>query len=269
MENYITKKTKYDYKIVKCGEYLQVYYYPSSKTRKSIKDIDINDLSKKQIKFDFGDIESLSSAEKENIIESKNIIRTKLACQRLAKCNSREWKSFITLTYSDNMQDIKQAKTDLYYFTKNIQKKKKDFKYIAIPEFQKRGAIHFHLLTNLSVQDNYIIKPQKDNNKYYDVAHWCKGFTSYEEIEGDIKKIIGYIAKYMTKECDSRLFGIRRYTSSQNLVKPIEEFIDIESQRHTDYLIEQLEDKEEIYKNSYQDNLGNEVIFKEYKQLKE
>lgn len=262
----------YGIKILRCGEYLQVYYYSTFREKKDttiendfeIKDLDVNDLHI--------DNESLISQSNENILESsnkiehRNIIRTKFNCQRLAKANSKDWSSFITLTYSENMQDLKQSKKDLYYFCKNVQKKKKDFKYIAIPEFQKRGAIHFHLLTNLSKKDKLIITQQKDNKKYYDVKYWSKGFTSVEFIKGDIKKIIGYISKYMTKEYDDRLFSIRRFTSSQNLNKPTIEYIDVNDETQRNHLLKLLNNKECIYSNNYLDNSNNDVIFKEYKQ---
>lgn len=258
--------TTYSCKIVRCGDYLQVYYYSFKQEKKTtdleqleIKNLDINDLYCKDDKK----ISDMSKTE--NKIEHRNIVRTKLNCQRLAKSNSKDWKSFITLTYADNMQDLKQAKKDLYYFCKNVQKKKKDFKYIAIPEFQKRGAIHFHLLTNLSIEDKNIITQQKDNKKYYDVKYWKKGFTSFETINGDVKKIIGYISKYMTKECDDRLFSIRRFTTSQNLVKPITEYIDIDIEEQRNYFIKLLNDKECIYTNNYLDSTENDVIFREYK----
>ena len=145
----------YDYKIVKCGDYLQVYFYSKKQVKNDIKNLDINNLKKKnnQIEFDLTKNNKNNILNKDNNlneIEHRNIIRTKLNCQRLAKANSKDWTSFITLTYAENMQDIKQAKIDLNYFIKNVKKIKKDFKYIAIPEFQKRGAIHFHLLSNFT-----------------------------------------------------------------------------------------------------------------------
>lgn len=260
----------YDYKIVKCGDYLQVYFYSKKQVKNDIKNLDINNLKKKnnQIEFDLTKNNKNNILNKDNNlneIEHRNIIRTKLNCQRLAKANSKDWTSFITLTYAENMQDIKQAKIDLNYFIKNVKKIKKDFKYIAIPEFQKRGAIHFHLLSNLSLQDNYIITKQKNNENYYDVKYWSKGFTSIEILDNDIKKVVGYISKYMTKDCDSRLFGIRRYTSSQNLIKPIEDYINIEDQKHIEYFINLIQDKQCIYENIYQDNFDNDISFKEYK----
>ena len=262
--------TIYDYKIVRCGDYLQVYFYSKKQVRNDIKNLYINDLKNKgnQIKFDFQESNKNNDCVKNNNlndIEHRNIIRTKLNCQRLAKANAKDWTSFITLTYAENMQDIKQAKIELNYFIKNVKKVKKDFKYIAIPEFQKRGAIHFHLLTNLSLQDNYIIIKQKDNNKYYNVKYWSKGFTSFEPLYNDLKKVIGYISKYMTKDCDSRLFGIRRFTSSENLIKPVEEYINIQERKHLDYFLDLIQNKQCIYENTYQDNFDNDISFKEYK----
>ena len=147
---------------------------------------------------------------------------------------------------------------------KNIRKIKRDFKYIVVPEFQKRGAIHFHLLTNLTLQDNNIIILQK-NNKYYSLKYWTKGFSNVKIIENDCPKtIIGYISKYMTEECDNRLFGFRKYTASQNLNKPNEVYLNTEVKREENILKNLLKGKKCIYLNNYQDNHGNNVIFLEY-----
>lgn len=162
------------------------------------------------------------------------------------------------------MQDVAQAKLDFRYFVKNIQKIKKDFKYIVIPEFQKRGAIHFHFLSNLSLEDKDIIIKQKDNDKYYDVKYWSKGFSSFENVVGDCKKIVGYISKYMTKdEVDERLFNFRRFSSSQNLNKPIIEYVDLKNQRARNELCNLIKNCELIYTNSYLDSYENEIKFYE------
>ena len=247
---------KYNYKIVRCGDYLQVYKYKDKKCKHkdNIEAIDKNNLR----------ISKIRCNNNEHKILNRNIIRTKLDCQRLAKANAKDWTSFITLTYKDNMQDVKQSKLDLNYFIKNIKKKKKDFKYIAIPEFQKRGAIHFHILSNLSLEDKNIIVHQKDNDNYYDVKYWNKGFTSYENVTGDVKKIVGYISKYMTKECDERLFNFRRFSSSLNLERPQEDFLELNSKNKRLYLNALIKNRELIYANKYYDNYYNEVSFMEF-----
>lgn len=249
----------YNMKIVNCNGYIQVYYYTNKKVRNNIKNLDIDNL-KNNLTSPGKNTTNDKSISSE--IEERNIIRTRLNCQRLAKANSKDWKSFITLTYAENMQDVLKAKTDLNFFVKNIKKVYKDFKYIAIPEFQKRGSIHFHLLTNLS-SESILIYKQIDNKKYYHIKYWNKGFTKVDFLKNDIKKIIGYISKYMTKDCDNRLFNIKRYTSSQNLIKPIEEYIDTTS-INNNYINKILKNKELIYSNTYLDNENNEVCFLEY-----
>ena len=244
----------YDYKIVRCGSYLQVYYYKKVKYKKDINNLDINSLKKYN-----------NTTKTINEIRCDNITRTKLNCQRIAKANSDKWNTFITLTYKENMSDIKQARKDLAYFITNIKKVKKDFCYICVPEYQKRGAIHYHLLTNLSLQDNYIIVKQKDNEKYYNVKYWNKGFVKVDFVSKDMKKIIGYISKYMSKDCDNRLFGVKRYTYSQNLEKPVEEVLNTFNERDLNYLISLLNDADCIYNNSYQDVFNNTINFSEFK----
>ncbi len=286
---------KYSYKIVRCGDYLQVYYYknPRQCKKTGLEKLDINNLSKKKSTYsvdkrkislltgykcyfyDYYHTGAKIRSNRSKKIEERNIIRTKLNCQRLAKANAKEWKSFITLTYAENMTNVKQAKKDLNFYIRNVRKKFPDFKYIAIPEFQKRGAIHFHLLTNIEcgtdlVPLNPLIKLYNKDSKswkeiiYYDLKYWAKGFSQAEPVDGDIKKIVGYISKYMTKyDFDERLFDFKRYTSSQNLIKPVTEFISMRDFNERNWLINQMKDKECIYNNSYLDVFNNKVEFME------
>lgn len=277
-----TNLKKYDYKVVRCGDYLQLYNYPSINVRNSINKLDIDDLKKeKELNLDLffeseenlkkedslNTITSLEFAEKPKKILDKNIIRTKLELQRIAKTNADAWKSFVTLTYRDNFIDIQASKKHLHSCLTQIARLKPDFKYLCIIEFQKRGAIHYHLLTNLSPQDNNIIVPQKNNNKYYDLKQWKHGFSGYEYVSGDIKKIVGYISKYMSKECDDRLFGFRRYSYSRNLKQAIVEYIDTSDSKQLEYLQSLLKDKTEVFNNTYFDKFDNEVFFRELQTL--
>ena len=80
--------------------------------------------------------------------------------KRLINANAGQWKDengkifmpiFLTLTFKENITDVKKAN---YMFTKfkqridyEITKKKKSYlKYAGIIEFQKRGAVHYHVL---------------------------------------------------------------------------------------------------------------------------
>lgn len=186
-----------------------------------------------------------------NKIEERNIIRSKLECQRLAKCNMEDWKTFITLTFEENVTSVPFANKRFRYFVKKVQRVKQDFKYLCIPEFQKRGAVHYHLLTNVSVDEKTLIFAQQDNPKFKHIKYWIDGFTSVEIMENDAKKVVGYIAKYMTKDIDDRLFGRHRYFYSKNLYKPKENFIDLESEQDCNFYKKIIQDKELIYQNEY------------------
>ena len=137
--------------------------------------------------------------------------------------------------------------------------------YLCIPEFQKRGAVHYHLLTNINVNNTELIYKQETNKKFLHVKYWNEGFTSVEKLNGDKKKIIGYISKYMTKDIDNRLFGRRRYFYSLNLKKPRVEYLDLENLKHKKYLENLINNKKVVYENIYINPYNNEeILFKEF-----
>ena len=263
-----TKLKKYNIKVVDCGDYTQVYLYENTKflTNKD-ENIDL-ELKKQKVIQLFNEKEKEKNETKDisnNKIEERNIIRSKLSCQRLAKANSRKWETFVTLTIGENLQDVKISNKKFQNFTRQIRRIKKDFSYIAIPEFQKRGAVHYHLLTNISIYDTSLIYSQEDNPKFKHIKYWNNGFTSVEVMKGDIKKIVGYISKYMTKDVDNRLFGFRRFLYSQNLSIPRSSYIDTLESRENDFYKKRTQGKELIYHNEYVNPYDNsKVLFLEF-----
>ena len=256
---------EYDIKVVDCGEYLQVYRYNNKKVRK-IKEEEKDDLSLRKITYDenIKHFEEDSTPKKETQIEERSIIRSKLECQRLAKANMRDWKTFITLTFADEITDIKYANKRFNYFIGKIRRVDKNFKYIAVPEFMKSGRVHYHLLTNVDINDNALIYAQEDRPEFKHIKYWNDGFDNVEVIQGNPKKIVGYISKYMTKEVDNRLFGHRRYFYSNNLDRPKESYIDLDNEKHRDFYIEKIQDKVLIYQNEYINTFdGTKVTFLE------
>lgn len=259
-----SNKTLYNAKLIDCNGYCQLYTFSNDK---SIK------IEKKQSKIDISildtdllkKIDNNSNIDNLKEIDLKNIMRSKLQCQRLAKCNSDIWETFITLTFADNITDIKIANRELNKFISKIKRVYKDFKYICVPEFQKRGAIHYHLLTNISINNEKLIYRQLDNKKYFHIKYWNNGFDKVDNIKGDIKKIIGYISKYMTKDIDNRLFGKHRYMYSQNLNKPVVSYLDLSNEKHIVFLNNILDNKKLIYHNEYLNEFFNEKIdFQEF-----
>lgn len=261
----------YNLKLIQCGDYFQLYLYENKKTKKilnePINDLDLRKVNKSNKK---------TKQDKVKKIEERSIIRSKLSCQRIAKANMNVWKSFITLTFKDNLKDINTADKRLKYFLTKIRRVKKDFKYLGIREFQKRGAIHYHILTNIACDSFIIPKREKKhlynpNTKqykdleYYDIKYWLDGFSSAEPITDDAKKIVGYISKYMTKDIDQRLFGYRRYFYSKNLIMPITSYINTTSEKDVDFFTKKIQDKNLIYQNAYYDKFDNKISFLELK----
>lgn len=255
----------YNVKLVDCNEYIQVYFYKKKKIKKNIvKDFDLN-LKKLNIDTDLNNNTNNFDNELKKV-EERNIIRSKLSCQRLAKANMKDWETFITLTFEENITDVQKANKQFRYFIDKIRRVKKDFKYLCITEFQKRGAIHYHLLTNININDDTLMYTQNDNKNFRHVKYWHNGFNSVEILKGDTKKVIGYISKYMTKDIDDRLFSKHRYFYSQNLIKPKNNFIDLDNEKEVKFYNEKIQDKELIYQNNYINSFDNEnVLFLEFK----
>lgn len=249
----------YDVKLINCGDYVQLYFFKKSKSK--------NDgLFEKQSSSVF----ELEKIDTDNLIDKskplltnihlKNIMRSKLQCQRLAKSNIKEWHSFITLTFADNVTDIKTANKIFNTWRTAISQIKADFKYLAVPEFQERGAVHYHILSNISINDTEIVLEQKDNSKYYDIKYWKYGFSAFDSVTGDAKKIIGYIAKYMTKDADKRLYGHRRYLNSNNLNRPAVSYIDLNQEKDLNYLDNLINGMKISFEKTYFDTFSNQDI---------
>lgn len=253
---------KYDIKMIRCGEYIQTYFYERPKTKKQPKEKNNKNFFKDKDTDSLYKESNLSKKEEETFVEYKNIMRSKFSLQRIVKANEHLFKTFITLTFKENIKCIEKANKVFNAWRTNIQKIKKDFVYVSVPEFQKRGAVHYHLLTNLDIDiDTELIAPQIDKENCFDVKYWNKGFTSVFRLN-DIN-IVGYISKYMTKDIDNRLFGKRKYSHSNNLVVPKEEFIDLD--KYMAYFLKHIENKEIIYSAEYNDYYGDKITFIEYK----
>jgi hypothetical protein len=116
-----------------------------------------------------------------------------------------------------------------------LRKSLKDsFRYIAVPEFQKRGAVHFHLIIwGLPDEIIYDEAPHwereedigdlgkvKRGNRYLQNL-WQRGFVDCLPTDGD-PKLAGYLSKYLSKAMsDERLFSQKSYVCSRNILRPV------------------------------------------------
>lgn len=123
--------------------------------------------------------------------DSSSVYRTRAKIRELLDMNLNPQSRFITLTYKDNMMDYKQAAQDFRKMIDVINKRKlpeDKLKYLQVKEHQKRGAIHFHIVTfNME---------ELDFSKY-----WKHGFTHQKAITVfDSGRIANYFTSYLVKE---------------------------------------------------------------------
>lgn len=198
----------------------------------------------------------------EEKLENRNrsIQRSKGKLRRLVNANASQWHTisgktlkplFLTLTFAENLTDLQTAN---YEFTKFIQRlnymcgyKSSILKYLVVPEFQKRGAVHFHaLIFNMPfVEDIYDRLNQI----------WTNGFLLIKAVD-KVKNVGAYISKYMSKgHADSRLMANKAYFCSKGLLKPEEHKDEARIQNILDKLPAGIKPFEKEYKDPYYGNV--------------
>jgi len=145
--------------------------------------------------------------------------RASMGFRRLVSSNlgRGERPVLLTLTYAENITDIRRAYADFTDFIKVLRYRfGKGFSYVCVPEFQKRGAIHFHSLC-WGLPSQLWLQERKSRTV---AGLWQKGFIYFKETDGD-QKISSYLAKYMAKAfLDPKLKNQKAYVSSRNLIRP-------------------------------------------------
>jgi hypothetical protein len=140
---------------------------------------------------------------KENYILSATY-RAKSKIMRLIHGNQYVYSEkpvFLTLTFAENITDIKYANREFNKFIKRISRRiKKQMRYVAVHEFQKRGAIHYHIIIfNLPFIEHKEI-----------ATIWRNGRIQIESVKNE--GLPFYMTKYISKSfADPRCKGVKRY----------------------------------------------------------
>lgn len=188
-------------KVIKCGniielyEYEQVYYYNMGK-----------------IGTDHGDSEEDTSPT----MRGDNLARTQRKIKRLINSNTFVYghrPKFVTYTFADNITDIKEANR---HFNNNRRKLSRlvgrKLRYLAVPELQKRGAIHYHVV--------YFDLPYIKNIKAKFREAWGEGHVQVKTIT-HVRNTGAYISKYFSKQWASeRVTGTKGFFTASNLFQP-------------------------------------------------
>lgn len=146
------------------------------------------------------------------------------ACRVLEKVYTIEPKlkaycSLITLTYGKDFPNDHESKKHLDSFFKRLRRKHERCKYVWVAEKQKRGAIHYHILTPYYTTKDFV------NNSWNEIIQTWQRKNNFE-IQTLLPNVIkvnsagSYMAKYLQKEAQNiggNGYGIDQRT--RNLMK--------------------------------------------------
>lgn len=181
---------------------------------------------------------------------ARSIKRARDAFFRLVDHNLHLYEDlpyFLTLTYHNEYETLPTL-TEAYehqqaFWTRVKKTVAPDIAYISVPEWQKRGAIHFHALVwNLPSS----VRKERDSRILQ--RCWRQGYCDVRATLYKSPKLPGYLSKYLTKaKNDQRLGNRKAYTASRNIDRPREKgsnflsdylstFVENEDlQKHTEY----------------------------------
>jgi len=124
--------------------------------------------------------------------------------------------AFLTLTMFQILPYEASCKLFTSFIATLRREQGEGFRYIAVPEYQRRGALHFHVL--LWGLNEYA---SEESETRYFARLWLRGFCDAIITDGS-PRLAGYFAKYMSKSMqDVRLNGKKAYFCGRNTLRPV------------------------------------------------
>ena len=185
--------------------------------------------------------------------------RSKSKARKIINCNAWKWFDdsrkpflpvFVTLTFAENIQNLTQANRMFSKFIQRLNyevfhKKGARLVYLGVVEFQKRGAVHYHIIFfNLPFIQN--IREIWDEGRVDVKAVWT------------LREVINYVSKYMVKEAsDGRLRGKKRFFTSRKILRPV----NIRSYSVARNVKDKLKSRLKYYKEFYVEFVGKIELY--------
>lgn len=217
-----------------------------------------------------------SLKERENRIEERRLqtVRdAKNTLRRLATANFKTEDLFVTLTYRDKFDDVKEGDK---HFKKFIRKMRKEYQqkinYIAVREFTKKGVLHYHVMMDYKTNLNLNNKEIREQLERDFAVYWEKGFVDIQRMDKHnsknkkyknkaIDNVGAYLTKYFQKSMnDERLEGSKMYLPSKGLKRPRI----LKNDEALKFLQEKIGIKKETFTNSYTSEYLGNIVYKEY-----
>ncbi len=241
---------RYDCKLVISGRFLEMYTY--SKGVYKVYGKNKNGRAGKGVVID---------EEQKEKNRNTAIMRARRTIKRIVNANIGQWgddvsAKFLTLTFRDNVDSLDVANYEFKKFIKRLNyeiygTKCSYLKYTAVIEFQKRGAVHYHVIFyNLPYTGADVI-----------ARVWDNGYIKVNKID-DVDNVGAYICKYLTKgNDDNRLLGRKCYFNSRGLRQPIEKYCDNDE---IEGIKETFPGLTLIYKSAFENEYVGTVVYEQY-----
>jgi len=166
--------------------------------------------------------EDSSPAREPRARRADNARRASVVFRRIVAANLGEFACPVlaSLTYAENMQDVRRGRKDFNRFARALRACFGGaVRYVAVPEFQTRGALHFHAL--IWGIPSGVVEAERDTRLV--AGMWGHGFIDLKNTDGS-PRLASYLAKYLYKDyANPKLAGIRSFVVSRNCARPVEE----------------------------------------------
>lgn len=164
---------------------------------------------------------------------------------------------FITLTFKDEIKDVKEANKLFKLFILRMRYLYPYLKYMAVIEFQdlnRGGVVHYHMLAKLP-----FIKAKELQEI------WGNGFIKVNSIK-HVDNLGAYVVKYMNKDTsDKRLQGLKAYNTSKNLIRwrELRSWEPLEM-KYIYNLEDVIKNEKPVYASTYTSDYGGEVNIQQF-----
>lgn len=142
------------------------------------------------------DEKDVPSCIRDKINLARSLRRSKAQVRR--KCMAGGLDHMLTLTYRENVRDLDSAFYDSKRFIRLVRERLPDWKYVLVPEFQKRGAVHFHLAVR-GFQDVRFLR-QCWRRVVVEGNIDVQGPRCRGSVKWKLPKLAQYLSKYITKD---------------------------------------------------------------------
>jgi len=190
-------------KIIQSGDFLEVYRYEKNlPIRRKIRSPDTYRKGNRQ------DIER----------SPDSIRRAARAFRRLVRANlaGDVPPALLTLTMHQKLSYAASVRIFTRFIARLRRSAGREFRYIAVPELQKRGSWHWHVL--IWGLGHYA---QEERTTRYFARFWLRGFCDCVITDGH-SKIASYLAKYLSKAMSNlRRSDTKTYYTSRNILRPV------------------------------------------------